>query len=189
MSPISRSRKGRVDGLSWNFPRVQTMRLAVSRRTLIKDAVLIKIQPNSAKRPLERHFFLFNDMLLYTSAKKGTKNQYKYKGDIPTEVILLNNVDEAAGNAPHRGVDAMASCQSRDMTDAERMHGFELVRMDIPGKLYWLYASSGEEKAEWMAAIMSVVNKSDAEQRSAHLRSYEQYIKSTFLPEWRHDDL
>lgn len=39
-------------------------------------------------------------MILYTSTKKGTKTQYKYKGDIPAEVILLNDIDESAG-APH----------------------------------------------------------------------------------------
>jgi hypothetical protein len=49
------------------------MRLAVSSRTLIKDAVFTKVQPNSSKRPLERHFFLFNDLLLYTSVRKGLK--------------------------------------------------------------------------------------------------------------------
>lgn len=73
------------------------MRLAVSRRKLIRDSVLIKIQPNGAKRPLERHFFLFSDMILYTSVKKGVRNQYQYKGDIPVEVILLNDVEDSAG--------------------------------------------------------------------------------------------
>lgn len=60
------------------------------------------------------------------------------------------------------------------------MHGFQLVRMDIPGKLYWLYASSADEKAEWMAAIMRVSSTCDPEQRAAHMRAYEQYQKSTF---------
>lgn len=62
--------------------------------------------------------------------------------------------------------------------DTERVHGFELVRMDIPGKLYWLYASSADEKAEWMTAISEAINQADAEHRASYMRNYEQYQKS-----------
>ncbi|GAM24147.1 hypothetical protein SAMD00019534_073220 [Acytostelium subglobosum LB1] len=79
-----------------------------------------------------RHFFLFNDLLIY--CQREGKNQYRYKQTLPLE-----------------------KCWVKDIPSTARFgHLFQIIE---PTKTYFLNAPSESEKQTWMRKLNDVINK------------------------------
>ncbi|GAM24602.1 hypothetical protein SAMD00019534_077770 [Acytostelium subglobosum LB1] len=98
-------------------------------RVFCKEGDLKKISDRVVNT---RHFFLFNDLLLY--AIKEKKNQYRYKHSLPLE-----------------------KCWVKDLPDTERFN--YLFQIISPAKTYFLCAPTEEEKQSWMKMLNEVINK------------------------------
>jgi len=107
--------------------------VCVTGRRFIKEGRLKKVsETRTGIHIQERHFFLFNDIMLYAEPQ-GKK--YKMKGHFP-----------------------ICDVQVRDMDNSERKLGIEILRQDI-GKRYELLAQTQREKREWLEAILNVQMK------------------------------
>ena len=102
--------------------------LITPNRMFIMESTMDKISKGKTQ---ERHFYLFNDLILYgkESVLKSTKIQCK--GKIPLDSLLV-----------------------RDLMDTEsQKNAFELVRMDFKKKKYIICAKDPAEKKLWMQNI------------------------------------
>ncbi|EGG22723.1 pleckstrin domain-containing protein [Cavenderia fasciculata] len=98
-------------------------------RVFLKEGDLKKISDRVVNT---RHFFLFNDLLIY--AQKEKKNQYRYKHSFPLE-----------------------SCWVKDIPDTNRFQN--LFQIISNNKTYFLCAPSSEDKLSWMRLLNEVINK------------------------------
>ena len=107
-------------------------------RQLIKEGDLLKI---SKGRTQERHFFLFDDILLYGSKSVLKPGKIHVRGMISLDKLLVNDLPDT---------DSVKNC-------------FELVRIDHKKKKYIICSKlSGQqgdtEKEFWMKAIQTQVD-------------------------------
>jgi len=103
-------------------------------RMFLREATFIKV--NQAGKQQERICFLFNDMLLYCKPVFYKKTAYQYKGYIPLNFCLVNDLP--------------------NIKDLENV--FEIVRVDSKRK-YVFSATSAHEKGVWMADLQRIVDK------------------------------
>ena len=108
------------------------LQLAVPSRVLIQEGDLMKVSKGKTQ---ERHFFLFNDIIIYGSKSLLKPGKILLKGKIRLETLLVNDT----GNTEHK-------------------NGFELVRMDHKKKKYIICSKlpgvdGHKEKLLWMTAI------------------------------------
>jgi len=98
-------------------------------RTFLKEGDLKKISDRVVNT---RHFFLFNDYLIYS--KKEKKNAYRFKYSFP-----------------------LLTCWVKDLPDTQRFKNlFQIISQK---KTYFLCAPSSEEKLSWMKLLNEVINK------------------------------
>eukprot|EP01132_Coremiostelium_polycephalum_P002890 gene2890-3592_t len=98
-------------------------------RVFLKEGDLKKISDRVVNT---RHFFLFNDLLIYS--KKEGKNNYRFKYSFP-----------------------LLTCWLKDLPDTQRFTN--LFQIISPNKTYFLSAPSPEEKSSWMKLLNEVINK------------------------------
>jgi hypothetical protein len=58
----------------------------------MREGVFVKISKGKAQ---ERHFFLFNDLLLY-AAKSMVKGKLNFKGKVTLNLLLVNDLPDTA---------------------------------------------------------------------------------------------
>ncbi|KPP63762.1 FERM, RhoGEF and pleckstrin domain-containing protein 1-like, partial [Scleropages formosus] len=83
--------------------------LAAPGREFIRLGCLSKL---SAKGLQQRMFFLFNDVLLYTSRGMTASNQFKVHGQLPLYGMTVSSPPPFWGQAPKALVDVRVSCPS-----------------------------------------------------------------------------
>eukprot|EP01119_Soliformovum_irregulare_P017773 TRINITY_DN5333_c0_g1_i1.p1 TRINITY_DN5333_c0_g1~~TRINITY_DN5333_c0_g1_i1.p1 ORF type:complete len:638 (+),score=152.97 TRINITY_DN5333_c0_g1_i1:96-2009(+) len=64
-----------------------------NNRRFVKEGTLMKISKNKEQ---ERHFFLFNDILIYTARSKISSTQYVFKGMIWLDKMQILNLPDTA---------------------------------------------------------------------------------------------
>jgi hypothetical protein len=67
--------------------------MVIPSRRLIREGTFVKISKGNHQ---ERQFFLFNDLLLYTSKGIFGKRKPEYRGMIPIEFMLINNLADSS---------------------------------------------------------------------------------------------
>ena len=104
-----------------------------NNRIFIREANLVKISKGRAQ---ERHFYLFNDIILYCAKPiiKST-NRLFFKGKILLQMLLVNDLPDTP----------------------ERKFTFEIVRLDHKKKKYIICAKDLNEKNDWMNDISNLV--------------------------------
>lgn len=102
--------------------------LAMPHRVLVGEGVLTKM---CRKKPKQRQFFLFNDILVYGNIVIS-KKKYNKQHIIPLENVKLQSVQDS---------DSLKN-------------GWQIIS---PNKSFTVYAATGTEKAEWMAHINKCV--------------------------------
>ena len=103
---------------------------------------MVKISKGRAQ---ERHFFLFNDLLLYC-AKRAIGGRLMFKGKVPLNTLLVNDIPNTS----------------------DRKYTFELVRMDHKKKKYIICARDEDEKQEWMESMSGLIQNILQEANDAH---------------------
>jgi SOS1/NGEF-like PH domain len=91
----------------------------------------------SGSKTQERHFWLFNDMLVYAKVKSMKKDAYQFKGFIPMTMLLANDLPDSNSHK----------------------NAIELQRVDLKKK-YIIYPKEGAEnvKARWMLELESRID-------------------------------
>jgi len=102
-----------------------------SHREYIRDACLGKV--NCHGKEQQRHFFLFNDIMIYTSDSKTT---FKFKGFVPLDCCLVNNLPNS------------------EIYD----HAFELVRIDGAKKKYIIICNTPYERNIWLDDLTRIID-------------------------------
>ena len=113
-------------------------------RTFIREANLIKISKGRAQ---ERHFYLFNDLIVYGAKPMIKSNRLTFKGKILLQMLLVNDLPDTP----------------------DRKFTFEIVRLDHKKKKYIICAKELPEKLEWMNDISRLVNSYLAEDKNKKL--------------------
>jgi len=102
-------------------------------RTFIREGMVGKI--NESGKLQERYFFLFNDGIVYTKTQLFKKTTYSYKGFIPLDCCLLNDLVD---------------------TD-EYQNAFSLIRIDSKKKNI-ICCNNVADKASWMEDISKIID-------------------------------
>lgn len=138
--------------------------LLVPGRLLLRAGGLVKLSPTGDHQ--ERHFFLFNDMVLYAVKKKG---KYLYK-----DHVELFELSVRPANAAER---------AKGLSVKEVDTAFELVRQDSKKKkVYTIIADTKALRDGWMKslndAISARLNRKDTDDNDAVLK-LESTLRST----------
>ena len=111
-----------VEGLPRGF------RLLSPNRNLVMEGPLFKISNGHTQ---ERHFILFDDLILYGTRSLLRPGKIQFKGKILLDRVLIRPLKD---------------------TDATQ-HAFELVRIDQKKKKYVIFGRTADEKNEWVKEI------------------------------------
>lgn len=124
----------RVMEISQNLVGIELSELLTPTRKFVCEADFVKISKGRAQ---ERHFFLFNDVIIYGRAINRKKDQYQFKDMLRLEWTVCNDLPGPA-------------------SDIESKHGFrfELMRLDQKMKKYIICASDLQTKKAWIKMIM-----------------------------------
>ncbi|CAL8091285.1 unnamed protein product [Calicophoron daubneyi] len=126
-SEVNRERIAAVERL-FNFP---ANKLILPKRVLVGEGVLTKV---CRRKPKLRHFFLFNDILLY--------------GRILVHRKMLRNPQFLD----------LIDCAVEDVSDnGIYRNGFSVLS---PKKSFTVYSSTAEEKSQWMAHLKKCIAES-----------------------------
>ena len=103
-------------------------RLMSPDRTFVREGPLFKISNGHTQ---ERHFILFDDLVLYGTRSLLRPGKIQFKGKILLDRVLVRTLSD---------------------TDATQ-HAFELVRVDSKKKKYIIFGRNDEERDEWVQDI------------------------------------
>eukprot|EP01088_Endostelium_zonatum_P018211 TRINITY_DN5753_c0_g1_i1.p1 TRINITY_DN5753_c0_g1~~TRINITY_DN5753_c0_g1_i1.p1 ORF type:complete len:810 (-),score=147.38 TRINITY_DN5753_c0_g1_i1:3-2432(-) len=102
-------------------------------RKFIREGELVKISKGKAQA---RHFFLFNDLLLYTKPAGSVRDNYVFKGYIQLDKCLCTCVQDTA----------------------KEKNAFKLIRVDDKKKNYVICASTPAQRDEWANDVMKCID-------------------------------
>lgn len=164
----SSERRIRMVEISQKITGLGEFKLVSPSRYFIRDGKMDKVS-HGKRQP--RHFFLFNDVLLYAKAN-NLKKTYQYKDMVLLDRLLV-----------------------RPLSNTDKLqYAFELCRLDAKKRKYICICSSDAEREEWIADIqkcidyfLEQVNKPTTRRRGTTLRLSENVPKprsTTQVPKW-----
>eukprot|EP01103_Thecamoeba_quadrilineata_P015335 TRINITY_DN4813_c0_g1_i1.p1 TRINITY_DN4813_c0_g1~~TRINITY_DN4813_c0_g1_i1.p1 ORF type:complete len:321 (+),score=63.97 TRINITY_DN4813_c0_g1_i1:104-1066(+) len=128
-SKLKNENQAKIREIAQSLTGISADKIIQPSRWFVEEATFIKLSKGHEQ---ERHFFLFNDALIW--AKTIEKNyKYAYRGEISMELTLCNEVSRPE------------LIQGR--------HGFELFRLDKKKKKYVIYTNTQAEKEHWMGLL------------------------------------
>lgn len=130
---------------------LQGFTLVAPARSFIREASFVKI--NMHGKHQDRHVFLFNDMVVYVKTQFFKRTSYQFKGFLPLESCLVNDIPDTEGFRFFLSLTTAAQNQ------------IELVRIDQKKKKYTFCANTPTEKMVWLKDLNRIIDASLEKQR------------------------
>eukprot|EP01103_Thecamoeba_quadrilineata_P005460 TRINITY_DN15255_c0_g1_i1.p1 TRINITY_DN15255_c0_g1~~TRINITY_DN15255_c0_g1_i1.p1 ORF type:complete len:616 (-),score=147.50 TRINITY_DN15255_c0_g1_i1:134-1981(-) len=126
-SKLKNENQAKIREIASSLSGISADKIIQPSRWFVREATFIKL---SKGREQERHFFLFNDVIIW--AKATDKAKYTYRGEISMDLVLCQDVIKPENNR----------------------FAFELCRLDKKKKKYVIYTKDKDEKETWIQLLL-----------------------------------
>eukprot|EP01103_Thecamoeba_quadrilineata_P008750 TRINITY_DN18481_c0_g1_i1.p1 TRINITY_DN18481_c0_g1~~TRINITY_DN18481_c0_g1_i1.p1 ORF type:complete len:534 (-),score=108.77 TRINITY_DN18481_c0_g1_i1:206-1807(-) len=129
-SKLKNENQAKIREIAQSLTGIAQEKIIQPSRLFVREATFVKLSPKGKEQ--ERHFFLFNDLILW--AKMVDKGRYHYRGEISIDLLLSSDIIKP------------------EYTN-ENKYAFEICRLDKKKKKYVIYTTKKAEKEEWLELL------------------------------------